>query len=86
MVSCDALKQQVQELHINRGKPESSILADIKHMLNQELHIKHGAYHGGDVNRVCCQRIVSNAEKVAKAVKMSVLAKKDESCSNVDAT
>jgi hypothetical protein len=56
-------KKQVKALNVERGKPESSIMADIELPL-KNFYVSSAAYHGGDFNGVCCQKLVENAKAV----------------------
>jgi hypothetical protein len=48
-------------MKVARGKPETSIVADIQLTL-AKYHVSHAAYHGDDFNRVCRQRILGSAK------------------------
>jgi hypothetical protein len=53
-------KKQLEALKVERGKPESSIMMDVELSLKNYL-ICSASYHGGDINGVCCHRLVENA-------------------------
>ncbi len=56
-------KKQLEALKIEKGQPESSIMAEVELTL-KKLIISSIAYHGGDFNGVCCQRLVKNAQEI----------------------
>jgi hypothetical protein len=55
--------RKLEDLKAARGKPESSIVADIELTLAKFL-ISWASYHGGNVNGVYCLRIVQNSNEV----------------------
>jgi len=57
------MQKNVENLQVQRGKPESSLIADIESLL-EKYSIQREAYHGGDFNGVCCQRLVENTQNI----------------------
>lgn len=72
-------KQLLQSYKEERGKPESSLMADIELIL-ERFSIQREAYHGGDFNGVCCRRIVGNGSEIIRELRKIVKKKKDASC------
>ena len=70
-----ASKKKLADYKAERGKPEASIVAEIKLYL-EKLKISRAAYHGGDFNGVCCRRIVGNSKAIANNVQVILKAKK----------
>ncbi len=72
LAQCKVLLQSYTE---ERGKPESSLLADTELLLGQ-FSVEHEAYHGGDFNGLCCQRIVGNGAEIIKELRKIMREKK----------
>jgi hypothetical protein len=65
-----------------RGKPETSIVADIEPIL-AKYHVSRAAYHGGDFNGVCCWRIVGLAKPICDEIQSILVSKRDRSCEEI---
>jgi hypothetical protein len=72
-------KKQLEALKVERGKPESSIMADDELSL-KNFNICSTSYHGGDFNGVCCRRLVENAKAVTDELRTILTSKRDQSC------
>jgi hypothetical protein len=75
----------LEELKTARGKPHSSIAADVELTLAKYL-ISRASYHGGDFNGVCCRRLVHSATDIIQEIKPVLAQKKEDSCEeqNID--
>ena len=72
-------RKALETLQAERGKPESSLIADVE-LLLYRYHIKREAYHEGDFNGVCCQRLVGNTAAIVNELRTIMKVKKDENC------
>jgi hypothetical protein len=72
-------RKALEMLQAERGKPESSLIADVELLLYRH-HIEREAYHRGDFNGVCCRRVVGNAAVLVNEVRTIMKVKKDENC------
>jgi len=72
-------KKRLEELKTARGKPHSSIAANVKLTLAKFL-ISRTSYHGGDFNGVCCWRLVHSARDIIQEIKPVLVQKKEDSC------
>jgi len=72
-------RKRLEELMTARGKPHSSIAADVELTLAKFL-ISRASYHGGDFNGVCCQRLVHGAKDIIQEIKPVLAQKKEDSC------
>jgi hypothetical protein len=75
-VSC---KKKVEAMKIERGRPESSLAVDIELTL-QKYFISSAAYHGGDLNGVCCRRLVEHAQAITNELEPVIMSKRDANC------
>ncbi len=62
-----------------RGKPASSIVADLELTL-AAFYVSRAAYHGGDFNGVCCRRIVQSAKPICDEIRPVLVLKREQSC------
>ncbi len=69
------MQKKVATCREERGKPESSISADIE-MVLEKYKASHAAYHGGDYNGISCQRIVGNSSDLTREIATVLQAKK----------
>jgi hypothetical protein len=74
------MQKKVATCREERGKPESSISADIE-MVLEKYKASHAAYHGGDYNGVSCRRIVGNSSDLTREIAAVLQAKKEQTCS-----
>jgi hypothetical protein len=72
-------KKNVENLQVQRGKPESSLIADIE-LLLEKYSIQREAYHGGNFNGVCCRRLVGNTQNIFNELRALMSTKKDDRC------
>jgi hypothetical protein len=72
-------KKNVENLQVQRGKPESSMIADIE-LLLETYSIQQEAYHGGEFNGVCCQRLVGNTQNIFNELRALTRTRKDDRC------
>jgi hypothetical protein len=75
-------KKKVEEMKAARGKPETSIVADLELTL-AKYHVSHAAYHGGVFNGVCCRRIVGSAKPICDEIRAILGSKRDRSCEKI---
>jgi hypothetical protein len=73
------------ELKTTRGKPHSSIAANVELTLAKFL-ISCTSYHGDDFNGICCRRLVHSAKDIIQEIKTVLVQKKEDSCKerNID--
>jgi hypothetical protein len=76
------VQKKVEEMKAARGKPETSIVADLELTL-AKYHVSHAAYHGGDFNGVCCWRIVGSAKPICDEIRAILVSKRDRSCEEI---
>jgi hypothetical protein len=77
------VQKKLEELKAARGKPESSIIANVELTLAKFL-VSHAAYHGGDFNGVCCRRLVRNAKVITEEIKPILVSKKESCCEETE--
>jgi len=58
-----ASKKKVRDLGAKKCKLDKPVRAEIQNIL-AEFHISSAAYHGGDLNGVCCRRLMANAGSI----------------------
>jgi hypothetical protein len=73
------LEKKLATCREERGKPETSISAEIE-MLLENYKALHAAYHGSDYNGVSCRRIVGSCHEIVEEIGNTLLAKKNETC------
>lgn len=62
------IENTLTTLKAERGKPEASIVAEIELLLDN-FRISRACYHGGDLNGVCCRRLVNYCNAIMEEVK-----------------
>jgi len=72
-------KKNIENLQVQRGKLEKSLIADIE-LLLEKYSIQREAYHGRDFNGVCCQRQVGNTPNLFNELRALIRTKKDDRC------
>jgi len=76
-------KKKIEDLKSARGKPESSISADLELTL-ANYTVSRAAYHGGEFNGVCCRRIVQSAKPICDEIRHILLSKRDQGCDEME--
>ena len=57
-------KKKLKNLRKDKGKDEMPIRSHAINLLENEYEISSVAYHGGDLNGVCCRRLLADGMKI----------------------
>jgi hypothetical protein len=57
-------KKKLKNLRKDKGKDERPIRSHVINLLEDEYEISSAAYHGGDLNGVCCRRLLTDGMKI----------------------
>ncbi len=61
-------KKKLKKIRNDKGKEDRPIRQHIINFLEDQYEISSAAYHGGDLNGVCCRRLLLDGTKIFKEI------------------
>ncbi len=69
----DQMAIELKKAYEKRSRPEWSIMSKIEQEILHSFKIEREAYHGGDFNGVCCQRLMEHWNTIMPKVEAMVV-------------
>jgi hypothetical protein len=71
--ACAEEKKKLKKIRNDKGKQDRPIRQYVIHFFEAQYEISSAAYHGGDLNGVCCRRLLLDGTKIFKEIKEYLL-------------